>query len=169
MWSALLLLPTTPYGGYMNHTIYIVVWHGNICSSTSTILLHYCIPAVVRVWSNLCKAIIGILIVSHHCRRIKIDYLVKSHVHWQFLVEMLFKHYSDSEMHLKNYSALYKHILQWFIGIMNNDLPPASVFAEHTDGKQAYYHSNDDPPWWPNNNYNIIMYDLLMHLYSFSI
>ena len=27
-------------------------------------------------------------------------------------------------MHLKNYFALYKHTLQWFIGIMNNEQSP---------------------------------------------
>ena len=55
---------------------------------------------LVIVYSSYCgysiygKAIISILIVSHHCPilegRIKIDYLVKNHVHQQFFVEMLF-------------------------------------------------------------------------------
>ena len=49
---------------------------------------------------------------------------------------MLFKQYSDSEMH---YFTLYKHALHWFIGIINNHLPPASVFAEYEDGKRATY------------------------------
>ena len=57
-------------------------------------------------------------------------------------VEMLYsKHYSDSEMHLK---IILPYINTLCIGplykkIVNNHLPPASVFSEHRDGKQAIY------------------------------
>ena len=35
---------------------------------------------------------------------------------------ILAKHYNNSEMHLKKYFSylIYKHTLQWFIGIINN-------------------------------------------------
>ena len=44
-------------------------------------------------------------------------------------------------MYLKKVILPYKHTLQWFIGIINNNnrLPPASVFTEHRDGKQTIY------------------------------
>ena len=57
-------------------------------------------------------------------------------MHWKFFVEILFKHYSDSEMYLKlNRNTFYTDSLAQ--QIFNNDLPPTSVFAEHRDGKQA--------------------------------
>ena len=51
-------------------------------------------------------AIISILIVSRHhphqfCRATSKLIFWSSHMHWKFFVEMLFKHYSDSETHLK--------------------------------------------------------------------
>ena len=55
---------------------------------------------------------------------IKIDYLIKSQVHWKFFVEISSKHYSDSETYLKNSFALYKHTLQQFIGIIDNQYSP---------------------------------------------
>ena len=61
-------------------------------------------------------------------------------MHWKFFVEMLFMHYSDSEMYWKTFT-LYKHTLHC---IINNQwsLPARLCFAEHEDGKQVLYQ------WW---------------------
>ena len=54
------------------------------------------------------KAIVSILIVSHYrphqvWRPHQIDYFIKSHLHYSnSLWECYFKHYSDSEIYLKN-------------------------------------------------------------------
>ena len=56
-----------------------------------------------QVIFQISQPIFSILIASHHSGMasilkgyIKIDYLIKSHVHWEFFVEVLFKHYSDN-------------------------------------------------------------------------
>ena len=65
-------------------------------------------------------------------KSIKIDSL---NMHLQFLLEK----FNVSNV-FEGYFTFYKHIcIGTLIDIINNHLPPASVFAAHEEGKQAIY------------------------------
>ena len=49
----------------------------------------------------------------------RFDYLIKSHLHWQFFQEYYFKHYSDSEMYLKIFKSYINNTLYWLICIIS--------------------------------------------------
>ena len=80
----------------------------------------------VNLCSWLLKAITSELIILHHCPRqfwraaSKLIISSKVTCNGNSLLKCYFKHYSDSECIWKTISLIYKHALQWFIDIINN-------------------------------------------------